>query len=347
MKDVTKSLFIVILTLFLFTGIPCYADETQVITDITGNKVVLPANITRAVNIDPFSAQFLYVIGAENKLIATQLGPSNKEVVKKVQPSLASLPSAGHKDNINKEELMRLNPEVVISSVDYINDNEVLKQLGIPFVILDFETPDNLIKSYRIIGQMFGKEKETEEFISYYNEKMTQIRKDLAVVTNERKIPVYFAQRKPDQTLGDDYYEAAIADIAGADNVAKGISGGSNIVTMDQIYSWNPEAVILLPYCSANVSTILSDPAWQALPAVQEKQVYRMPKYLMTWEMPVPESVLATMWIENTLYPNYVSYDLKDEIKSFYKKFYRLDMSDEDVQRMLDDKEPVIITENS
>ena len=49
-----------------------------------------------------------------------------------------------------------------------------------------------------------------------------------------------WAREKPTQTLGDDYYEASIAGIAGADNVAEGISGGDNVVTMDQIYLWNP-----------------------------------------------------------------------------------------------------------
>ena len=339
-----RILFILMVAGLITGGAVCIADDTRAITDLTGNQVTLPANITRAVSIDPFSAQFLFIMGVDDRLIATQLGPSNAEMVKKYEPYLASLPSAGHKDNLNKEEVVSLRPEVVISSVDYVNANEVSKQLGIPFVILDFENIDNLTKSIRIMGDMFGKEREAEEFLSYYDSKMKMIRSDLAAVTADKVKKVYFGQRKAIQTLGDDYYEAEIAKIAGAENVAEGVSGGDNIVSMDQIYTWNPDVIVLLPYCSDSVESVLGDPAWQALPAVQKKQVYRMPKFLMTWEMPVPESVLATMWLENIIYPGYAKYDITKEIKEFYQKFYRITLTDEDIFGILSDSAPVILT---
>ena len=344
MKSIFKIICILIITGCLIGTGSCTADDTQTIIDITGNQVTLPANITRAVNIDPFAAQFLYVIGADDRLIATQHGPSDAEKLKKYTPYLASLPSAGHKDDINKEEVVALKPEVVISSIDYVNANEVSKQLGIPFVILDFETPENLTKSYQIMGKMFGKERESDEFISYYNGKMNQIRNDLAEVTSDSVKKVYYGQRKATQTLGDNYYEARIARIVGGNNVAEGLKGGDNVVSMDQIYTWNPDVIVLLPYCAQSVNDILADPAWQALPAVQKKQVFRMPKFLMTWEMPVPESVLATMWLANVLYPGYVNYDLTQEIKEFYKRWYRIELSDNEVLSILSDSAPIILT---
>lgn len=342
MKIYTRILYVLILAGILLGSGVCIADDTRTVTDITGKEVTLPANVTRAVNIDPFTGQFLFVIGADTSLVGTTFGPGNEENLKVVEPYLSSLPTAGHKDNLNKEELMVLKPEVVISTVDYPNANEDQAELGIPYVILDFETIENLKKTIGILGQVFGKEAEADEFISYYNEKMDMVKSDLLALPEEGIKSVYFAQRKPAQTLGDDYYEASIAAIAGADNVAQGISGGDNVVSMDQIYTWNPDIIILLPYCSANVSAIYEDPAWQALPAVRNKQVYRMPKYLMTWEMPVPESVLATMWMENTLYPEYVSYDLNEEIKEFYKKWYKLNLTDDDVSNILADKGPIV-----
>ncbi len=329
----------------LISGVmPCLAEDTQTIVDFKGNQVTLPANITKAAILDPFSAQYLHVIGAEDRIIANQAGPSDAEKLKKYTPYLASLPSIGHKDNLNKEELVKINPEVVISSIDYVNANEVSKQLGIPFVILDYESPENLTKSYEILGKMFGKEKQADEFLSYYKEKMNQVKTDLAKVTTDKTKKVYYGQRKATQTLGDNYYEAKVAAIAGGDNVAEGVKGGDNIVTMDQIYSWNPDVIILLPYCAQSVDDVLSDPAWQALPAVQKKQVFRMPKFLMTWEMPVPESVLATMWLANILYPGEVNYDLTKEIKEFYKKWYNIDLSDDEVLNILSDSAPVILT---
>jgi len=339
------TLLVLLLVNLILLSAPCSGAETKTIIDITGNKVIIPANISRAVNIDPFSGQFIYIIGADKKLVGTTMGPADRERLNLIEPYLMSLPSAGHKDNLNKEELMLLKPDIVISSVDYINANEVSEQLGIPFIILDFETPENLIKSYRILGEVFGREREAETFIKYYTNKMNQVKTDLAKVTDEKKKTVYFGQKKPTQTLGNNYYEASIAGVAGAENVATGISGGDNVVSMDQIYSWDPDAIILLPYCPANISSILSDPAWQALSAVKNRQVYRMPKYLMTWEMPVPESVLATMWMENVLYPGYSSNNMSLEIKNFYLNFYNITLSDEEISDILTNSSPVKLTE--
>jgi iron complex transport system substrate-binding protein len=86
------------------------------------------------------------------------------------------------------------------------------------------------------------------------------------------------------------------------------------------------------------VSDILADPAWASLDAVKNKQVYRMPKYLLTWETPGPESVLGTMWMAKTLYPDSVSFDLEKEIKDFYMTFYNIDLSSGDVQSILSDQ---------
>jgi len=72
-----------------------------------------------------------------------------------------------------------------------------------------------------------------------------------------------------------------------------------------------------------------------------------MPKYLMSWELPVPESILGTMRLCSTVYPDAVRYNLKDEIKDFYQKFYRINLSDQDVDNLLQDKSKVVLNKPS
>ena len=332
----------VLLVAFLLLPMVTVA-ENQTITDIAGNKVEIPAQISRIVTIDPFTSQFFYVIGADDKLVGTCIGPANRNLVNVTEKSLASLPSAGCKTNVNVEQVLTLKPDLVISDKSYTKANEDMARAGIPVALVDVEVPDNLIKSYEMIGKIVGKEKEASDFISYYNEKVAQLKKNTADLTDVNKKRVYFGQREPLSTLGDDYYEAQALAIAGGQNVAEGLSGGDNKVTLDQIYTWNPEDIILLSYNSKNVTDILTDPAWKSLSAVQNKQVFRMPKYLMSWELPVPEDVLGMMWLQNTLYPEKNSFNLNAEIKEFYKKFYRLDLTDSDVDALLKDQTPTIL----
>ncbi len=319
------------------------AAGNSTITDIAGNVVDIPADVSRIVTVDPFTSQFFFVIGADDKLVGTCIGPANRNLVNVTEPSLAALPSAGCKTNVNLEQLLSLKPDLVISDKNYDKVNEDIKRAGIPLALVDVEIPENLIKSYEMIGKITGKETEAAEFINYYNEKTETIQKNAADITDADKKSVYFGQREPLSTLGDDYYEAQVLSLVGGKNAAEGLSGGDNKVTIDQVYTWNPDMVILLPYNSMSVSDLLADSAWQSLPAVQKKEVYRMPKYLMSWELPVPETILGSMWLQSTLYPDKVSYQMEDEIKEFYKKFYCLDLTSEDANGMLKDQTPVIL----
>ena len=344
--SLTHVFCILVTGLLLISGCAS-ADGTITITDITDRQVEIPSDVTRVVTVDPFSSQFIYVIGADDRLVGTCIGPANRELVNKTQPRLGSLPSAGCKTNVNLEELMKLNPDLVISSMDYTSINNDIERVSIPLVQIDLEKAENLVKSYEIIGKIFGKEKEAQEFIDYYNQKMDAVKETGTGIPDDKRKSIYFGQRSPLQTLGDDYYEAEIARIIGASNAAKGLSGGDNTVTMEQVYEWDPSAVVLLPYCPAGVADILADPAWQSLPAVKEKQVFRMPKYLMSWELPVPESILGTLWLQSVIYPESVSFDMKDEIKNFYQKFYRIDLSDEEVENIFSDQTQIILNKPS
>ena len=319
--------------------------DGRTITDLAGNSVEIPDNVSRIVTIDPFTSQFFYVIGADDKLVGTCIGPANRDLVNLTEKYLGSLPSAGCKTKVNLEQLLALKPDLVISDKAYTQVNEDIKRANVPVALVDVELPENLIKSYEMIGNITGKDKETSEFISYYNEKMDIIKQNAAGIADADKKRIYFGQREPLSTLGDDYYEAQVAALAGGVNVAEGVSGGDKAVTIDQVYTWDPDMVILLPYNSKSVSELIADPTWESLPAVKNKQVYRMPKYLMSWELPVPETILGAMWLQSTFYPDKVSFNMADEITTFYKKFYKLDLSAEDADAMLKDQTPVILNQ--
>ncbi|HWQ66558.1 MAG TPA: ABC transporter substrate-binding protein [Methanospirillum sp.] len=339
--------FLVLLILIgaLFAAPVISAADSRTITDIANNFVDIPTDVSRIVTVDPFTSQFFFIIGADDKLVGTCIGPANRDLVNVTEPTLGSLPSAGCKTKVNLEQLLTLKPELVISDQSYGQVNDDIKRAEVPLAVVDVEKPEHLIKSYEMIGQITGKEKETADFISYYNGKIDIIKNTTAKISDSDKKRVYFGQRDPLSTLGDDYYEAEIAALVGGKNVAEGLSGGDNKVTIDQIYTWNPDVVILLPYNSKSVSDILADPAWQSLPAVQKKQVYRMPKYLMSWELPVPETILGSMWLQSTLYPDKAKFSMNNEIKDFYKKFYRLDLTSQDIDGILKDQTPIILNQ--
>jgi iron complex transport system substrate-binding protein len=323
------------LVLLLFPG-GILADYCTV-TDIVGNTVNISSNISRVVTVDPFTCQFIYIIGAEDKLVGTDIGPSNMSLMKIFQPSIAYLPNPGGKNKVNITKLQNLNPDLVIADKTYNETIKKVSEIGIPVVQIDVESPESLIKSYEIIGKALGKEKETADFVSYYIQKMNLIQNNTAFIKENDKKKIYFAQTDLYHTLGDGYYESGIANIAGGKNAAEGYSKGDNKISIDEIYKWNPDLVILFSYNSVKINDSFTDQKLQSLPALRSKNIFQMPKYLMCWELPVPESILGTMWLQNLMYPKKTTYNLTNEIKEFYNKFYHINLTNSDINQILND----------
>lgn len=305
------------------------------VMDISGNSVVLPRNISRIVTIDPFSSQFVYIIGGTDQLVGRCVGPSDKKRLKKDLPTLAAIPSAGCK-GVDLETLISLNPEVAVSSIVYNKTNDKIRTTSIPVFLIDLEDPDNLMKSYQMLGEILGRQKETEEFISYYHEKMDLLQNDTAKMNQSEKKRIYLAQGSPLSTVGTGWYQNKLVEYAGGINVASDLVGGSNKISIEQLYVWNPDIIILFPYGSKTVNDVLSDPEYAKLKAVQNKQVYRLPGYIMGWDMPVPESVLAGLWMGTIFHPEEVSYDLPEELHDFYARFYHLNLNQSEIDDILD-----------
>lgn len=60
---------------------------------------------------------------------------------------------------MNLEELMKLDPEVVISSIDYTKINDDIARVNNPVMKRDGKEADNLVASYEKIGKFFAQNK--------------------------------------------------------------------------------------------------------------------------------------------------------------------------------------------
>jgi len=102
-------------------------------------------------------------------------------------------------------------------------------------------------------------------------------------------------------------------------------------VSLEQVIKWNPDYIILAPYCSDTVESVLQNPALQSVTAVKNKNVYMMPQFIGSYDLPEPEVVLGIMWLSNKLYPDKVNFDLRNEAKEFYQKVFDYTLTDADL----------------
>jgi len=50
--------------------------------------------------------------------------------------------------------------------------------------------------------------------------------------------------------------------------------------------------------------------------------VYRMPKLVVPWDTPAPDSILGIVWLAQQINPDTVQFDCVEEAEYFYNTFY-------------------------
>jgi iron complex transport system substrate-binding protein len=346
---VVREISCIFLCIFVLCSGVVSVDITEnKVTDMGGNEVDIHNPISSIVCLDPFATQMVLAIGGGDFLSSVFLGPADKKVLHEIHAGVAELKSVGGPSGTNLESLTALKPDLVISSVGSDEMNQNIRDLGFSVIEVDSESPEKLIQGIQIIGSAIGRSEQADEFISWYTEKMDYIRKQTADVQDEDRKTVYIGGLEPLSTVGSDYYQHYLINNAGGKNIADGFTGGWNDVSLEQLYTWQPDVILFAPYSKISVEDLQKDPAWQKLTAVREGKVYRMPKYIASWDVPGPESVLGMMWLAEKMYPEKVNFAIEDEMRSFYLAFYDYQISDSTIDSILEkqdllDVNPTII----
>ena len=324
------------MTLFLTSVTITVADRS--VSDMSGQTVIIPDEINRIATVEPVGYQFLILLDEESKLTGACTGWANRTLLKKINPVFSDLPWPGDPTGVNLEELLKENPDVVISKVGYNEKSQSMRDVGLNVFEIFTENPEELVQSLTLLGRALDKEEKAEEFTGYFENRLHEIKAITDTIPESERKRVYIMGSSPLDTAGSDYFQHHMVEAAGGENVAADLSGGWNSVSLEQIYSWNPDVIIMMPYTSVEPVKIIQDSAWQKINAVKNNQIYRLPKYIMAYDMPAPECILGITWLANILNPKDIQIDLNQELQNFYSKFYRIELSNDDITSIITDQ---------
>lgn len=355
-----KRIAPVLLTFLLLIGLAgCSTDKadnknekaTVVVKDMAGRDVTLNKKINKVYSSSPVGTMIMYTF--DDKLVAGlnfDLSDEEKMFTTKEYQALPNLGGwFGKGKTGNVEEIMKAKPDFVLSTgkdkTSIENADKLQKQLNIPVVLLDDDF-DKIGEAYRFIGKLVSNEKRGDELATYC-EKTIQNAKDIASkIPEDKKVRVYYAEEaKGLNTDPAGSPHARLIDLSGGINVAdvKMKSGYGRVdVSMEQVMKWNPSLIIA---CvdngykdSGSYETILKDSSWSKIKAVQDGHVYQTPTAPFNWfdRPPSVNTIIGLKWCQNLLYPEYANYDIKKEAKEFYKLFYHYDLTDKDVDYILE-----------
>ncbi len=336
------------------------ADEngTHTVVDHAGNEVEVPNKITKVV-IDqiPILSTYMSYFQGSAPYITGYCGSFKSvisdTVLKNIAPELLeSSDTVYAQSDLNIEEIMKLEPDVILYNANNSEHAEILKASGIPsvgFATIGASTDADPLERYKewlkLLEDVFGEEGKTDDFIAAGDAIVKDVESRIASVAQEDRPSALILWKYSDgvpQVSGQGTFGNYWMKHLGVTDVAAESKGFAQ-TSMEQIYSWDPDILFLdgPGLQPLKVDDVLSgnvDGAdFSSLTAVQNKRVYNTTLGMWNWFTPNPDAPLVLAWLACKTYPEaFEDYPLEDTIKEYYQTWYGYDVTDDELAQMLE-----------
>ncbi len=328
------------------------AEGTRTIVDQVGNEVVLPEKIERVViaSVWPLASVYVQTMGTD-KLVGLDpaiISAAENSMLIKIAPDIAKIESGFSQGGyMNAEELIQLDPDVVLYASGVPEDYEVAKQAGIPAVgfdlaIKDYNAVETINSWIQQLEEVMGEDLSSKEYVDYGKEIQDMVAERLKDVKEEEKPSSMIIHKYAENTVsvpGTETWADYWITASGGVNVASEIEGTKE-VGMEQVYDWDPDKIFITNFNDALPEDIytnkLCSSDWSKLTAVQKKDVNKIPLGMYRWYVTSSDSPLMLLWMAKQHHPErFEDIDFNKTMKEFYEKFYNLELSDEDIERIV------------
>lgn len=325
--------------------------EKRTFVDDAGVEMEVPEKIDRiVVGAWQMAAPLAVYIGGGEKIVGmapASMKAAENGLLGEMYPELLDAETEFYNGgDINMEELLKLDPDIVIGVGE--EQAEAIRAAGIPATVVSvskwdydvIETYDHWLETFDAIfgGSAYGK-----DVTEYSNQVQSAIMEKVSAIPAEdrKKVMILFAYSDATMsTSGKGFFGQSWCDLTGAINVGEGIESlGSAAINMEQVYEWNPDVIIITNFTTAQPedlynNTIGSDD-WSSVNAVKNKQVYKMPLGIYRSYTPGADTPVTLQWFAKAVYPElFQNMDVEQIAKDYYKDFYGFELTDEQLENM-------------
>ena len=317
------------------------AAVTKTVVDAYGRSVEVPKDAKTAATVGS-GARFVVYAGAQNKLIAVtemETTPAmNRPYAIAYKDLFANLPSTSNgnhllETNVNEEQLMDLNPDVIISSRSAEECDALQKDTGIPVIGITYQNQlftDNVYNSITCVGEALGTEDHANEVVAKLKEWDADLKARTADIADADKPSVYVGavNCKGAKSFTGTYANYAPLVELNAKNVADETSQKAAVdVDLEQIGNWDPDYMFLN---AGNMDLMKADYAnnqafFDGLKAFQQGNLYTQPFFNFNGTN-IDTGICDTYFIGATIYPDkFADVDLKAKYSEIYTTLLGVD----------------------
>lgn len=311
--------------------------ETRIITDYLGREVEIPTVIETIVPLGNTPRMITYLNLAEKavgigSLNANKITPvtayayANRELWKDI-PHVGT--DAGGARDYYPEQIIALNPDVILCTYPEDLANEIQNKTGIPVIAVPMGTlfESDFDDALLMIGDVCGVSERAQEVVAYIDTCLTDLQSRTEAIPDQDKPTILGAAATYKGVHGIDsvYSKYPVFEAIAANDVAMGVSEfvGGVMIDKEMILSWNPEYIML---DSGGVPLVQEDyqenPDYFAqLQAVTNDHIYMYPSstsYYSNVEIPLVNSY----YVASIIYPEaFADLNFEDKANEIFKFF--------------------------
>ena len=250
------------------------ASSPKTVIDYFGREIPIPEKVDRIFSTFYVQAEYLCSMGAKEKIIGVGRIYANNYLIEQFCPEVYDLPEIA-KGGLNLESLVKLEPDIVLCS-NSMEMIESIENLGIPAFGSFPDTTLAIFQQIKDTGVVAGHEKEANKIVQFQEELLERINSKVQEIPLDERPTVYYLRDEMLQTMGRGVL-SDIIDMAGGINVAEDIgeSGSPVMVSLENIYAWNPEIIVIRDRSEISPQDLYSDPMWEGVDAVMNHRVYQ------------------------------------------------------------------------
>ncbi|RDU64224.1 ABC transporter substrate-binding protein [Helicobacter didelphidarum] len=214
--------------------------------------------------LDPAAIEILYMIGAEDEIVAI---PEMKNI--KPIEKTNKLDKIGTFTNPNLEKIISLKPKRVILTSYSIGLKDQLERYKIETLQLPVSTLKDIYKNILTLGKLTNKEYEAKKVAQDFMSKIEEIR---ANPVNQKGVFIYSST--PLMVFGGDTLPSDILETIGVENIAKDIVGERPILSAEFLVGKNPDIIFYGLRIKDRDELVKANQSFKFLKAIQENKVY-------------------------------------------------------------------------
>jgi iron complex transport system substrate-binding protein len=331
------------LLLLLFATPVC---AERVLTDMAGRKLTLPDHVTRVFAV----GHCIPIVGAvapEKLANNFRHATENPEARRFLSPLFYEnkvVPAVGMM--LTDEEIVKMQPDlIVMESSAQATDRAARMQerLGVPVALID----PNFLKlkdAIAFLGEALERREHAEKLRDFIVRHVDPIAARARAIPEKARVRVYYAEG-PDglstNPAGSSHTE--VLDYVGGINAAqvRNLPGEGMVkVTLEQLYLWRPERILVWTPGAEQQTTwraITENPLWRKLEAVSKGKVTQIPWLPYSWfdRPPGSNRVIGALWLSQHLYPDVFKHDMTALTQEYSRLFLHKELSAADARYLL------------